>query len=46
MEDVVERAVYAVEVSLRKDGIDLDVMDSDSIRDEIQRILEENGYFE
>jgi len=46
MEDVVERAVYAVEVALRKDGIDLDVTDSDSIRDELQRILEENGYFE
>lgn len=46
MEDIVERAVYVVEVSLRKDGIDLDVADSDSIRDELQRILEENGYFE
>ena len=46
MEDVIDRAVYAVEVSLRKDGIDLNVADSDSIRDEIQRILEDNGYFE
>ena len=46
MEDVVERAVYAVEVSLRKDGIDLDVADSDSIRDELQSILEENGHFD
>lgn len=46
MEDIVERAVYAVEVSLRKDGIDLDVTDSDDIRDELQRILEHHGYFE
>lgn len=46
MEDIIDRAVYAVEVSLRKEGIDLHVADSDCIRDEIQRILEENGYFE
>lgn len=46
MEEAIDKAVYAVEVSLRKDGIDLHVADADSIRDEIQRILENNGYFE
>lgn len=46
MEDIIDRAVYAVEVSLKKDGIELDVSDSDEIRDELQRILENKGYFE
>ena len=46
MEEAIDKAVYAVEVSLRKDGIELHVSDSDSIRDEIERILVDNGYFE
>lgn len=46
MEEAIDKAIYAVEVSLRKDGIDLHVEDSDSIRDEIERILVANGYFE
>lgn len=46
MEDVIDKAIYAMEVSLRKDGVDLDVSDSDILRDELQRILENNGYYE
>jgi len=46
MEDVIDKAIYAMEVSLRKDGVDLDVSDSDTLRDELQRILENNGYYE
>ena len=46
MEEAIDKAVYAVEVSLRKDGIELHVADSDSIRDEIERVLVDNGYFE
>lgn len=46
MEEAIDKAVYAVEVSLRKDGIELHVEDSDNIRDEIERILVANGYFE
>lgn len=46
MEEAIDKAVYAVEVSLRKDGIELHVEDSDNIRDEIERILITNGYFE
>lgn len=46
MDDVVDRATYAVEVSLRKDGIDLNVADIDDIRDEIQRVLEVNGFYD
>ena len=33
MEDVIDKAIYAMEVSLRKDGVDLDVSDSDTLRD-------------
>ena len=46
MEDVIDKAIYAMEVSLRKDGVDLDVSDSDILRDELQHILENNGYYE
>lgn len=46
MEDVIDKAIYAMEVSLRKDGVDLDVSDSDTLRDELQCILENNGYYE
>ena len=46
MEDVIDKAIYAMEVSLRKDGVDIDVSDSDILRDELQRILENNGYYE
>lgn len=47
MEEAIDKeAVYAVEVSLRKDGIELHVEDSDNIRDEIERILVANEYFE
>lgn len=46
MEDVIDKAIYAMEVSLRKDGVDIDVSDSDTLRDELQRILENNGYYE
>lgn len=46
MEDVIDKAIYAMEVSLRKDSVDLDVSDSDTLRDELQRILENNGYYE
>ena len=46
MEDVIDKAIYAMEVSLRKDGVDLDVGDSDILRDELQHILESNGYYE
>ena len=45
MEDVIDKAIYAMEVSLRKDGVDIDVSDSDMLRDELQHILE-NGYYE
>ena len=46
MEDVIDKAIYAMEVSLRKDGVDIDVSDSDILRDELQHILENNGYYE
>ena len=46
MEDVIDKAIYAMEVSLRKDGVDIDVSDSDILRDELQHILESNGYYE
>jgi hypothetical protein len=46
MEDVIDKAIYAMEVSLRKDGVDIDVGDSDILRDELQHILENNGYYE
>lgn len=46
MEEAIDKAVYAVERVLRLEGIELDVADSDSIRDEIERILVDNGYFE
>ena len=46
MEDIIDKAIYAMEVSLRKDGVDLDVGDSDILRDELQHILENSGYYE
>lgn len=46
MEDVIDKAIYAMEVSLRKDGVDINVSDSDILRDELQHILENNGYYE
>ena len=46
MEDVIDNAIYAMEVSLRKVGVDIDVSDSDILRDELQHILENNGYYE
>ena len=46
MEDVIDKAIYAMEVSLRKDGVDLEGSDSDILRDELQHMLENNGYYE